>query len=302
MSQPNAQPRPRRKGFYLLPNLLTTAALFSGFYAIIAAIDGQFVPAAIAIYVAIVLDGLDGRVARMTSTESDFGKEYDSLSDMVAFGLAPAVVVYQWSVVPLAEYDDAWGRIGWLVAFLFTAAAAMRLARFNSRPPSTDRRFFEGLPSPSAAALVAGLVWVGTVNEIDGLPALLAGLSITAFAGLCMVSLLHYYGFKDLNLGGRVRFTHLLIIPAVFMLISLNPPLVLFLGFFLYSLSGPALWVVRRRRRQRLHDEARQPDVDVDGGADADTDTYGTETDAGTGDAGAEADSARARGEDGSAR
>ena len=243
--------RTRRKGIYLLPNLVTTAALFSGFYAIVAAIDGNFVASAIAIYVSIILDGLDGRVARMTSTESDFGKEYDSLSDMVAFGVAPAVVVYQWGVERLAEYGAAWGRLGWLAAFLYVVAAAMRLARFNSRAAGADKRFFDGLPSPSAAALVGGLVWLGTVRGLDGLPALLTGFVITVLAAVCMVSAFHYYSFKDVNLGGRVRFTHLLLIPAFFILVSLNPPVVLFLGFLLYACSGPALWAWRWNRRRR---------------------------------------------------
>jgi len=254
---------PRRKGIYLLPNLVTTAALFSGFYAIIAAIDGNFVAAAVAIYISIILDGLDGRVARMTSTESDFGKEYDSLADMVSFGVAPAVVVYQWGVARLAEYGLAWGRLGWLAAFLFVVAAAMRLARFNSRAASADKRFFDGLPSPSAAALVGGLVWLGTVYDLDGLPALLTGFSVTVLAALCMVSALHYYSFKDFNLGGRVRFTHLLLIPATFMLVSLNPPLVLFLLFLTYACSGPGLWIWRWSRRRRAHAEAGPAGDDV---------------------------------------
>ncbi|MCC5861089.1 MAG: CDP-diacylglycerol--serine O-phosphatidyltransferase [Gammaproteobacteria bacterium] len=249
--------RRRRRGIYLLPNLLTTGALFSGFYAVIAAIDGNYIAAAIAIYVAIILDGLDGRVARMTSTESDFGKEYDSLSDMVAFGVAPAIVVYQWGVARLAEYGTAWGRLGWIAAFLYVVAAALRLARFNTRIASADKRFFDGLPSPSAAALVGGLVWLGTVQGIDGLPALLTAFVITVLAGLCMVSAFHYYSFKDFNLGGRVRFTHLLLIPATFMLISLNPPVVLFLGFLLYACSGPALWFWRRRRRSSSATDSR---------------------------------------------
>lgn len=264
----HAPVRPRRRGIYLLPNLLTTGALFAGFYAIIAAIDGNFIAAAIAIYVSIILDGLDGRVARMTSTESDFGKEYDSLSDMAAFGVAPAVVVYQWGVARLAEYGTAWGRLGWIAAFLYVVAAALRLARFNTRVASADKRFFDGLPSPSAAALVGGLVWVGAVHGVDGLPALLTAFIITVLAGLCMVSALHYYSFKDFNLGGRVRFTHLLLIPATFMLISLNPPVILFLGFLAYACSGPALWLWRRHRRSTLGAEVRQGKVPPTGGED----------------------------------
>src|SRR5882672_12592163 len=153
------RPRTRRKGIYLLPNLLTTGALFAGFYSIVAAIDGNFPSAAYGVFVAMFLDGLDGRVARLTSTASEFGKEYDSLSDMVSFGLAPAIVIYQWGVQRLAEYGALWGRLGWLAAFLYVAAAAFRLARFNTNAGVQDRRFFQGLASPAAAACVASMVW-----------------------------------------------------------------------------------------------------------------------------------------------
>ena len=151
-------PRPRRKGIYLLPNLLTTGCLFSGFYGIIAAIDKHFAPAGIAVFVAMIFDTLDGRMARLTHTETAFGKEYDSLADMVAFGLAPAIVSYQWGVVRIAEYGQAWGRFGWLAAFFYAVMAALRLARFNARSATADKRYFEGLPSPSAAAIVAAFV------------------------------------------------------------------------------------------------------------------------------------------------
>lgn len=244
---------PIRKGIYLLPNLITTAALFAGFYAVVAAMDGNFHKAGIAVFVAMVMDGLDGRVARLTSTESDFGKEYDSLADMVSFGLAPALVVYQWGAEALAELGWLWAKVGWLAAFFYAVCAAFRLARYNTRIGSADKRFFDGLPSPSAAALVAGLVWAGTAYGIDGAGALVAGLFITAAAGALMVSNLRYYSGKDLNLGGRVPFAYLLIVPAVFMLISLDPPLVLFGLFLIYASSGPAIWLVRafRRRRRR---------------------------------------------------
>jgi CDP-diacylglycerol--serine O-phosphatidyltransferase len=161
------QPSARRKGIYLLPNLLTTAGLFAGFYSIVAAIDGNFQAAAWAIFVAMLLDGMDGRVARMTSTASDFGKEFDSLADMVSFGLAPAIVTYQWGVERLSEYGALWGRLGWLAAFLYAAAAAFRLARFNTNSALQDRRYFQGLASPPAAAGVASMVWLSTVYEID---------------------------------------------------------------------------------------------------------------------------------------
>jgi CDP-diacylglycerol--serine O-phosphatidyltransferase len=243
----------KRRGIYLLPNLFTTAALFAGFYAVVAAIDGNFTPAAIAIFVAMVLDGMDGRIARLTSTESDFGMEYDSLADMVSFGLAPALVVYQWGGARLQEYGWIWGKIGWLVAFLYAVAAALRLARFNARISVADKRYFEGLPSPSAAGVVSGLVWLGTELGVDGLPALVLGFFVTAAAGTLMVSSFKYYSFKEWNLGGRVPFTYLLIVPLVFILIAVNPPVVLFLLFATYALSGPMLALLRLRRRARRH-------------------------------------------------
>jgi CDP-diacylglycerol---serine O-phosphatidyltransferase len=250
--------RPRRKGIYLLPNLITTGALFAGFLAVVAAMDGNFVTAAVAIYTAMVLDGLDGRVARMTSTESEFGKQYDSLADMVSFGLAPSLVFYLWGVKHLEELGWLWGKLGWLVAFFFAVAAALRLARYNSRVATADKRFFEGLPSPSAAAVVAGLVWISTVFEASGVFAMFAGLVVTAMAGGLMVSRLAYYSGKDLNLGGRIPFAYVLLIPAVFILISLNPPMVLFVLFFGYALSAPLLagWrFLRRRKRRALREE-----------------------------------------------
>ncbi len=244
------KPSKNRRGIYLLPNLLTTVALFAGFYAIVAAVDGNYGAAGAAVFVAMILDGADGRVARMTNTQSDFGKEYDSLSDMVSFGLAPAVVVYQWGVARLTEYSLAWGRIGWLVAFLYAVAAAMRLARFNSSPPMGNGRFFTGLASPSAAGMVAGFIWLSATHDIGGFGGLLMAFVITAVAGVCMVSNFRYYSFKDINLGSRISFTYLLAIPLILVLISIWPPLVLFLLFTCYALSGPVYWLLVDRHRQ----------------------------------------------------
>lgn len=260
-SAPMDESRPPRKGIYLLPNLITTGALFAGFSAVVAAMDGNFVAAAIAIYIAMVLDGMDGRVARMTSTESEFGKQYDSLADMVSFGLAPSLVFYLWGAKHLEELGWLWGKLGWLVAFFFAVAAALRLARYNSRSTVADKRFFEGLPSPSAAAIVAGLVWLSTVLEASGVFAMFAGLVITAMAGALMVSRLAYYSGKDLNLGGKIPFGYVLLIPAVFILISLNPPVVLFTLFFGYALSAPlvAAWRLLRRRRRRATRDDETP-------------------------------------------
>lgn len=245
----NEPQKVRRRGIILLPNLFTTAALFAGFYAIVAAVDGNFQKAGAAIFVAMVLDLLDGRVARLTGTTTLFGKEYDSLSDMVSFGLAPAIVLYQWGVSRLAEWSLAWGRIGWLVAFLFAVAAALRLARFNSQVSTEDKRYFIGLPSPSAAAVVAAFVWFGSKLQLDGFGALVSAFVITAAAGVLMVSNFRYHSFKEVNLGGRIPFTWLLVIPLIFMFVSLEPALVLFVLFSSYALSGPAQWYWRRRRR-----------------------------------------------------
>lgn len=256
----NSEPgKIRRSGIFLLPNLFTTAALFAGFYSIVAAVDGNFQTAGAAIFVAMVLDALDGRVARLTRTSSQFGKEYDSLADMVSFGLAPAIVVYQWGVARLAEWNLAWGRVGWLVAFLFAVAAALRLARFNSQASSADRRFFVGLPSPSAAGLVAAFVWLSSKFGVSGLAGLAGAFMVTAIAGALMVSNFHYYSFKEVNFGRRVPFTWLLVIPLIFMFISLEPPVVFLLIFGTYAASGPVYWFWRLRRRRARH--AREPVV-----------------------------------------
>ena len=188
---------PRRRAIYLLPNLLTTGSLFAGFYGIIGAIDGRYQTAAIAVIIAAVLDGLDGRLARLTGTESEFGKQYDSLSDMVSFGIAPAIIVYQWGLVRLAEYGWAWAKLGWLAAFLYAVAAALRLARFNARSRTTDRRYFEGLPSPSAAGLMMSMVWLGTDHGWNGAFALVLSLVVAVTAGVMMVSAFSYYSFKE---------------------------------------------------------------------------------------------------------
>lgn len=216
--------------------------------------DGNFHKAAVAIFVAMVMDGLDGRVARLTSTESDFGKEYDSLADMVSFGMAPALVVYEWGVVNFSEYGWLWGRLGWLAAFFYAVCAAFRLARYNSRFGVADKRFFEGLPSPSGAAIVAAMVWLCSKYEFGGPMAFVFAFLITATAGALMVSNFAYYSGKNFNLGERIPFAYLLLIPAVFMLISLDPPMVLFSLFFLYAMSGPILsaYRVARRRRRRI--------------------------------------------------
>jgi CDP-diacylglycerol--serine O-phosphatidyltransferase len=240
--------RPRSRAIYLLPNLFTTGCLFSGFYAIVAAIDGNYERAGFAVFAAMLFDTLDGRVARFTRTESAFGKEYDSLADMVSFGVAPAIVAYQWGVVRLYEYGQVWGRVGWLAAFFYAVCAALRLARFNTRA-SADKRFFEGLPSPSAAAIVSAFIWSSSEWREPGLPGLIVAALVTASAGFLMVSSFGYNSFKQLNAEGPVRFATFLLVPLGFVLIALYPPTALLAIFGTYALSGPLFWVLKRLRR-----------------------------------------------------
>ncbi|KAA6182970.1 CDP-diacylglycerol--serine O-phosphatidyltransferase [Thiohalocapsa marina] len=242
-AETNGRQVAQRRGIYLLPNLFTTAALFCGFYAILSATAGRFEEAAIGIFVAMILDGFDGRIARMTNTQTNFGAEYDSLSDMVAFGVAPALVAHHWSLEGL-------GKLGWLVAFVYTAAAALRLARFNAQLGIADKRYFQGLASPSAAAIVAAAVWIGADNGIDGASVswLVAGL--TAGAGLLMVSNFRYHSFKALDLHGRVPFMVIVLVMLGIALVVLDPPIILFLMILTYALSGPVLTLFSRRQRR----------------------------------------------------
>jgi CDP-diacylglycerol--serine O-phosphatidyltransferase len=231
----------RRRGIYLLPNLFTTAALFAGFFAIVQAMNQRYEIAAVAIYIAMVLDGLDGRIARLTRTQSEFGAEYDSLSDMVSFGAAPALVIYEWSLKGL-------GKMGWVAAFVYCAGAALRLARFNTNIDVVDKRWFQGLPSPMGAALVAGLVWI--MNDLGfGGETWLAWLSwaVTMFAGITMVTNVPFYSFKDINLKKSVPFWAVLAIVGALTVIATKPAVVLFLLVVAYSLSGYVQWVLRGR-------------------------------------------------------
>lgn len=237
-------PAARRRGIYILPNLFTTAALFAGFYAVVQAMNGRFEHSAVAIFVAMVLDALDGRVARLTHTQSAFGAEYDSLSDMVSFGVAPALVVYVWSLQTL-------GKLGWLAAFVYCAGAALRLARFNTNIDVVDKRYFQGLPSPAAAALIAGLVWLMHDHQVQGPQIAWLAWVLTVFAGLTMVSNFKFYSGKDVNLRRSVPFAVLLAVVLVIVLISTDPPTVLFVLFLGYALSGYAMWGVRRLRQRR---------------------------------------------------
>jgi CDP-diacylglycerol--serine O-phosphatidyltransferase len=236
----------RRQGIYLLPNLFTTGALFAGFYAIIAAMRGDFESAAIAIFAALVLDGLDGRVARLTHTSSKFGAEYDSLSDMVSFGVAPALVMFSWALGEL-------GKFGWSVAFIYVACAALRLARFNTQIDTADKNYFTGLASPAAASVVASTVWV--CNDLgwvgSDLPlelSVMVGV-LTATVGFLMVANFPYYSFKGVDFRGRVPFVVMIAVVLVFGLITIDPPLILLAGFLTYAMSGPVLQVVKRRKK-----------------------------------------------------
>ncbi|RTE64256.1 CDP-diacylglycerol--serine O-phosphatidyltransferase [Amphritea opalescens] len=237
----SADPKPRNRGIYLLPNLFTTGALFSGFYAIVAGMNGAFDNAAIAIFVSMVLDGLDGRVARLTNTQSTFGAEYDSLADMVSFGVAPALVTFSWAL------SDA-GKFGWFCAFIYVAGAALRLARFNTQIGSVDKRYFIGLPSPAAAASIAGLVWACVEFDIDFSGFIYPIAIYVALMGVLMVSNVLYYSFKDIDPKGKIPFMILLVIVLTIGVISISPPIFLWLLLLGYSLSGPVLWLLRKRK------------------------------------------------------
>ncbi len=247
------KPKKRPKGIYLLPNLFTTAALFCGFYAIIGATQEKFEVAAIAIFIGMILDGLDGRVARMTSTESAFGAEYDSLSDLICFGLAPALLMYEWSLSSLINSSNLLGKLGWLAAFVYTASTALRLARFNTQIGKVDKAYFRGLPSPAAAAVIAGFVWVCTDYQLKGADLVLPAWVITVMMGFLMVSPFLYHSFKNLDFK-RVPFITASIIVMLFALVAIDPPQALFLCFLIYALSGPfvSLLQFRKRRSARL--------------------------------------------------
>ncbi|MBP0599743.1 CDP-diacylglycerol--serine O-phosphatidyltransferase [Herbaspirillum sp. LeCh32-8] len=231
--------RRRSRGIYLLPNAFTTAALFCGFYAIVMAMNLKFDYASIAIFVAMVLDSLDGRVARMTNTQSEFGAQYDSLSDMVSFGAAPALVVYEWSLRGM-------GKLGWLAAFVYCVGGALRLARFNTNIAVVDKRYFQGLPSPAAAALVAGFVWLMDDLRFAGTDLSWAAWVITLYAGITMVTNVPFYSFKDVNFRKPVPFIAALLVVVLLVLISSDPSKVLFGLFVLYGLSGYGVYIWRR--------------------------------------------------------
>ena len=242
-------PKPRRKGVYVLPNLFTLAALFGGFYAIVMAMGGRFEESAYGVFCAMVLDSLDGRVARMTGTQSAFGAEMDSLSDMVSFGAAPSLIMYEWALHGL-------GKLGWFAAFVYISGAALRLARFNTNLAIVDKRYFQGLPSPASAALVVGFIWVmenAGWHEVTQYPVVMwAAFAMTLYAGLTMVTNVPFYSFKDVSLKKTVPFAVIVAIALGIAVITLHPPAVLFGVFCVYGVSGYVVFAYRRAKGKRV--------------------------------------------------
>lgn len=262
MTNQSANQKSQGKGIYLLPNLLTTGGLFSGFYAVVASMNGNFIAAAVAIFVAMIFDGLDGRVARLTNTQSAFGAEYDSMSDMLSFGVAPALIAYNWGLAEL-------GKVGWLAAFIYVAGAALRLARFNTMIGKIDKRYFQGLASPAAAAILAGMVWLGTEYEVDGHKYGVLVAMITALAGALMVSNFRYHSFKDLDWKNRVSFLAVLLVVMVFVIVATDPALVLFTLFSAYALSGPIVTIrsVKELKIEHVVGDTDETEFDYEGEA-----------------------------------
>jgi len=243
-ASPQEKERKPPKGIYMLPNLVTLAALFGGFYAIVMAMNGRFDLAALGVFCAMVLDGLDGRIARMTNTQSAFGEQMDSLADMVSFGAAPALIAYEWALRGL-------GRWGWIAAFVYCACAALRLARFNVNTAVVDKRFFQGLPSPAAAALVVGFLWLMIELEVSGPAVAWPMFVMCLYAGLTMVSNVPFYSFKDLQMRRSVPFVVIVLIVLAIGVVNIHPPTVLFGAFMLYGLSGYAVYGLRKARGLR---------------------------------------------------
>lgn len=248
MAQPDPVRRGRSRGVYLLPNLFTTSALFAGFYSIIAAYEGDYRSAAIAIIAAMVLDGFDGRVARMTGTATEFGAEYDSMADMISSGMAPAFLMYAWSLSSLsvAEY----GQLGWVAAFVYTACCGLRLARFNVAVGTADKRFFQGLACPSAAAVNASVVWVAAEMGVDGANLVALCLFVVLSTGFLMVSTFTYYSFKDLGTSRKVPFAMAISLLLLFVVTAVDPAKMILIASVAYATSGPGYWVFRQFRKR----------------------------------------------------
>ena len=241
------KPKENHSGVYLLPNLFTTASLFAAFYSIVASMETQYETAIIAIFIGMIADGLDGRIARLTNTQTAFGAQYDSLSDMVTFGVAPSLLLYSWSLRHL-------GKVGWLIAFIYTAAVALRLARFNTNTKKIDKRYFQGLACPPAAAFVCSFVWLCQPNTVESRLIMDISAVLTVIAAMMMVSSIRYYSFKEIDFKGKVPCLYLLLMGVLFVAIAANPSVILFVGFVGYALSGPiwAAWRMYIRRRKRV--------------------------------------------------
>jgi CDP-diacylglycerol---serine O-phosphatidyltransferase len=243
-------------GIYLLPNLLTTASLFAAFYSIVSSMKGQYEAAAIAMFIGMIADGLDGRIARLTNTQTEFGAQYDSLSDMVTFGVAPSLLLFNFTLSQL-------GKFGWLVAFVYTAAVALRLARFNTQLETADKRYFQGLPCPPAAAVMASFVWLCYQHEWQNILISIITSILALSASILMVSNLRYYSFKEVDFKGKVPFLYVLVFIILIVVIFLNPPIVLFVGFSLFALSGPVCTLLSlqkmRKQRSKLDKDKKVP-------------------------------------------
>lgn len=238
--------RESRSGIYLLPNLFTTASLFAAFYSLVASMKGQYEAAVVSIFIGMIADGLDGRIARLTNTQSEFGAQYDSLSDMVTFGVAPSILMYNLALNLL-------GKLGWLVAFVYTAAVALRLARFNTQLDSIDKRYFQGLPCPPSAAVMASFAWLCYQNDWHSMFIAVLMAIMSLVYSVLMVSNCHYYSFKEVDFKGKVPFLYVLVMIILFVAIAANPSWVIFIGFGVYAFSGVVftLWAVYKVRKQK---------------------------------------------------
>ena len=249
----------KKRGIYLLPNLFTTFGVFCGFYGMVASMSGKYSEACLALFIAMLMDSFDGRVARMTNTESDFGAEFDSLADIISFGVAPALIVYNWASL------HQLGKLGWLAAFAFVICGALRLARFNVMPETTDKNYFQGMPIPAAAAVLISLVWIGEKMAWDAASLAVPVVITTAVSALLMVSNFRYHSFKKVDWKGKVPFVAVLVMVLVMIMIVANPPIVLFPVFALYALSGPVFTLVQiRKLRSERNSQRTKPDKESD--------------------------------------
>ncbi|MGJ8664163.1 MAG: CDP-diacylglycerol--serine O-phosphatidyltransferase [Marinicella sp.] len=251
----------KQKGIYLLPNLFTTGAMFAGYYSIIAGIQGKFEIACFCIFIAALLDALDGRVARLTNTQSEFGEQYDSLSDLVSFGVAPSLLTFNWSLYHLSTVHPVLGKIGWLAAFIYAVSGALRLARFNTQIGVVDKAYFQGLPSPAAAAVVTSFVWICVDMELNGADLKYITLPVTIIAGLLMVSRFRYYSFKTIPFRENVSFIWILLLVLVFVLLTIKTAWVLFVVFTAYAISGIIITMVSIKRK-RANKSSKKVDVE----------------------------------------